>query len=1000
MHRKIFYLLLILSLVPALLMASTKGRIKGTVVDLQTGEALIGANVIVVGTSVGAASDVNGEFLLLNLEAGMYDLRASYLGYQSITLTGVSVNADLTTYISFELPSEDVQVGTVEIVAKRPLIKKDATNAVRLTTSEDIEALPVRGVNSILQIQAGVTVQDGNVTIRGGRNDEVGFYLEGVSVTDPYYGGNAVTVSQDALEEIQVQAGGYTAEFGGANAGIIRQQLKSGGASIKAAFEYQTDNITFKSKDDAYNGEKTLGAYSYGYNEISGVLSGPLFDQRFKFFLNGNYTFNRDRNPQDWAPMDVGPITDITTGDSINLTYPGGPRQQQRESRYTIAGTLTADLKPILLRLSGTYTYRDRDPFQFDQMFDIFRVREGEQKLQNGAVNLKLTHVLSPNMFYEISGGYMWSTRVDQDPYLQDNIWAYGDSVANAQAGWNWDRSAMDLSQDSRNGRYALPYQPAVFGWQFDAPNEIATGLFKMDQRTMVFTGNLNWMIGKVHSIKIGGEYKQQTIRRWSLPLGNINGLARSLSQAVVDPQYAGMSDEEIKARLLNLVGLDNFGFDYAGNEIDDSEWQAPHKPVFASAFITDRIEFEDIILNLGIRYDYIDVDNKELIDPTRPTLGVNATTGALIADGWQQVETFSAVSPRIGISFPVTDRTVFHAQFGKFVQQTRLQDMYQGYDRQSYEFRQSYAFLAARGKNIRPTRTTQYELGFSQQLSDYMSFDLTGYYKDIKNQVIFAEQNTVEGSVIRNYNTLQNGDYATTKGIELQFTMRRYNRLAANATMSLQDARGTGSNPYSNTGIVGAPIENTIFYPKNISPLDFNNSVRANANFDYRFGVNDGPAFLNEFGASLLLQYTSGHPYTRGDGVVDIEDDTRSRYPLEPLNESTTPSTFQVDLRLDKTFHIWDKLSANIYVRVINLLDADNVINVWLRTGTANDDGVLQDPRLSGGAVAVYGEKYVDAYKALIIDNQANYLNATTTLGNYLYGAPRQIILGIRLEY
>lgn len=998
MHRKIFYLLLMLSLVPALLMASTKGRIKGTVVDLQTGEALIGANVIVIGTSAGAASDANGEFLLLNLEAGTYELRASYLGYQSITMTEVRVNADLTTYISFELPSEDVQVGTVEIVAKRPLIKKDATNAVRLTTSEDIEALPVRGVNNILQLQAGVTVQDGAVTIRGGRNDEVGFYLEGVSVTDPYYGGNAVTISQDALEEIQVQAGGYTAEFGGSNAGIIRQQLKSGGAALKASLEYQTDNITFKSREDAYNGEKTLGAYSYGYEEISGVLSGPLFDQRFKFFVNGNYTWNRDRNPQDWPGLDVGPI--VNTGqasrDSVYLVAPGGPRQQQRRARYMVAGTITADLKPILLRLSGTYTYQKQDPFQFDQLYDMTRVREGEQLTNNGAVNLKLTHVLSPNMFYEISGGYMWTKITWQDPYLKDNYWAYGDSVANAEAGWIFERTPYEIA-NNRFGRYRLPYQPSVYGWLFDAANEVATGYQLSDQSTMLFAGNLNWMIGKVHSIKIGGEYKQQTLRRWALALATQTALASNLNQAVGNPQYAGLNEEQIKARLLNLYGLDSYGYDMYGNPVDDEGWNAPHKPVFASAYLTDRIEFEDIILNVGLRYDYIDVDNKELIDPTRPTLGVNATTGELIETGWQDVEPFSAVSPRVGISFPVTDRTVFHAQFGKFVQQTRLQDMYQGYDRQSYEFRQSYAFLAARGKNIRPTRTTQYELGFTQQLNDYMSFDITGYYRDIKDQVIFAEQPTEAGSVIRNYNTLQNGDYATTKGVEIQFNMRRFNRLAANAVVAFQDARGTGSNPYSNTGIVGAPLENTIYYPKNIAPLDNNNSLRANANLDYRFGPNDGPAFLNDFGASLLIRYSSGHPYTRGDGVVDLENDTRGRYPVEPLNESTTPSTFQIDLRLDKTFQIWDKLSANIYVRVVNLLDADNVVNVWLRTGTANDDGVLQDPRLAAGRVEEYGEKYVDAYKQFVVGNQADYVNAT---GNYLYDVPRQIILGVRLEY
>ncbi len=128
MHRRIFYFLLLLALCPVLLTAGTKGRIKGKVVDLQTGEALIGANVIVLGTTTGAATDASGEYLLQNLDPGVYTVRASYLGFQTITITNVRVNADLTTIVDFELPNEDIQVGTVEIVAQRPLIQKDNTN--------------------------------------------------------------------------------------------------------------------------------------------------------------------------------------------------------------------------------------------------------------------------------------------------------------------------------------------------------------------------------------------------------------------------------------------------------------------------------------------------------------------------------------------------------------------------------------------------------------------------------------------------------------------------------------------------------------------------------------------------------------------------------------------------------------------------------------------------------------------------------------------------------
>ncbi len=280
MNRKLTVLFFLLIL-PTYLVA---GNIKGKVTDLQAGEALVGANVLVVGTSFGAATDINGEYEIRNLDAGEYQVRASYIGYQSVTISKVVISTGLTTELNFQLPAEGISIGDIEVVADRPLIQKDNTNAIRTKTSDDIDALPVRGINNIIGTTAGVVIEANSVFIRGGRQDEVGYYLEGVSIKNPETGGRAITLSQDALEEIQVQAGGYTAEYGGANAGIIRQQLKTGGNQYKASFEYITDNVGFQSKSNAFNGDKTLGSYWYGNNEMSGILSGPLFNPKFKFF--------------------------------------------------------------------------------------------------------------------------------------------------------------------------------------------------------------------------------------------------------------------------------------------------------------------------------------------------------------------------------------------------------------------------------------------------------------------------------------------------------------------------------------------------------------------------------------------------------------------------------------------------------------------------------------------------------------------------------------------
>lgn len=980
MQRKMFYFLFFVLFLPSLMLA--QGMLRGKVTDLQSGEPLIGANVIVEGTQTGAATDLNGEFVLRNLNPGVYSVKSSFIGYQAITVSNVRVNNQLTTEVDFQLPAEGVTVGTVEIIAERPMIQKDNTNKIRTTTSEDIDALPVRGVNNIIGLTAGVVLQNNAVFIRGGRLDEVGYYLEGTSISNPMTGGRAVTISQDAVEEIQVQAGGYTAEFGNANAGIVRQQLKSGSSNYKGSFEYITDNVTFKSKDDAFDGKKRLGTYWYGYNEMSATLSGPIVNQRFKFFANVNYEYNKDANPQSYPGINLGPIVDQdeeTNPDSINFIYPAGATYGNSLDRYTYTGTFDMDFMPIKVRLSGTYTTQRQDASGelISEMFN--RGRIGQLEAQNGTFNAKVTHVLSPTAYYELTGGYFLQKTEQFDPYLKDNFWAYGDSAANANVGFVWPDATT-------------PDDLTINGFAFVAPGSIPVNYSKLDRRQINFNGNFNLLIGKAHTLKMGGEYQQWTIRSWAA--GNQDNYYATIKNA------ADM-DAAKRSVLLNN-GVNAYGYDILGNETDEEGFYAPHKPVFAAAYIQDKIEYEDIILNLGIRYDYIDVDNKKLVDPSRPELSVVRSNGEIKEEGWEDVATFSSVSPRLGFSFPVTDYTMFHAQYGKFVQQSRLLDIYQGYNRLAYELRYGYFFTNPVGKDVRPTRTTQYELGFTQQLTDYMSFDLTGYYKDIKDQVIFVQQQVVKSSPFKAYNTLANGDFATTKGVEITLNMRRYERLAMNATLAFQDARGTGSSPNSNRGIVGAPLDGGVFTPAYISLLEYNNAVRGNFNIDYRFGQNDGPAALHEFGASLLFTFNSGHPYTRGEGGDDLEGDARNRSPLEPLNASSTPSIFQVDLRVDKTFRIWDKLSANVYVYVINLFDTRNITNVFLRTGAPDDDGYLNNPELSGKKYENYGEIWKQMYQAINIDYYEQYKASWAQLqtDNYLFGPPRQIRLGVRLEY
>ncbi len=1000
MKRSLTFLLILL-LTPICLSAQT-GKIKGNVSDLAGGEALIGANILIVGTSLGAATDANGDFTVTNIEAGVYSVRASYIGYQSKTISNIRINAGLTTELNFELAGEGFEVAEITVMASRPLVNKYATNANRISTSEDIEALPVRGINNILSLTAGVTFQDDAVFVRGGRLDEVGYYLEGASISDPVVGGRAITISQDAVEEIQIQSGGYTAEYGGANSGIIYTQIKSGTPDFKASLEYITDNITFQGRDSRYDGEKRLGTHWYGYSEAVLTLSGPILDNRIKFFGLANYNYQADKNPQPYPGINLGRIGDASTEDTVNFFYPAGALRQNYLNQVTGTGTLTFDFNPFIFRVVGTYTnaettnpYTSRISSNVANMLN--EVRTPIQEQTDGAFSGKLTFIIDPTSYVELSGGYSFNTNKRFDPVLKDNWMNYGDSTTNASAGY-----------DVFRGEFEIPARIAIFNFSFHPFGDVMSDYLKFEREKLNFTLAFSKEIGKAHSIKIGGELQSYSIRNWGLSNERVVSLAGIITQnsrlADNDPAKQTVDD------ILITSGVNNYGYDLFGNEYNgennfDTGELAPHEPIFISAYAQDKIEWRDLVVNIGFRWDYIDIDNKMFVDHTRPGLTVDPQNGRVFPEGLTDVPTFNAVSPRLGFSFAMTDQTVFHAQYGKFVQQTRLRDAYQGYYATATNLRPGFQINSPVGFNIRPTRTTQYEIGFTQQIGEFASFDITGYYKDIKDQIVYDQQQVAQDSDIGAYAVLQNGDFATTKGVEISFNTRRIERFQINANVAFQDARGTGSFPNSNRGIVGAPLDGvTIFRPQYVSPLDYNNDFSGSINLDYRFGQDDGPSILHNFGVSALMTFTSGHPYTTGKGGADLEGDARDRQPLEPLNSSRTPSTFQVDLRLDKTINVAELFDLNIYFHAINLFDTRNIENVFLRTGSTDDDGYLSDPATGGQLVETFGQQYADLYQAINIDYyqqwQLAMTNAAILTTPYFYGPPRQLRLGIKLEY
>ncbi|MEO8167390.1 MAG: TonB-dependent receptor, partial [bacterium] len=449
-----------------------------------------------------------------------------------------------------------------------------------------------------------------------------------------------------------------------------------------------------------------------------------------------------------------------------------------------------------------------------------------------------------------------------------------------------------------------------------------------------------------------------------------------------------------------------NYGYDIYGNVYDGGGLDAAKKPKYISAYIQDKFEFNDLVINAGLRFDSFDNDDFTFVDSKKPPF--DQTGFSVFESGVVKTPPAKTVSPRLGFSFPVTDRTVFHVQYGKFVQAPSLNDIYVSTSQMALQLSGRNFIANPFGLGLQPIRTTQYEIGFTQQFTDFASFDLTTFYKDIKGQIQYEQVVATPAS----YNVLVNGDYATTKGLELSLRLRRANRLQGSVNYTLSDAQGTGSSRATSV----SSVQNGPERPTVISPLQFNQTHRGSINLDYRFGKDDG-GLLERFGANILFTFNSGHAFTQAlasssggqrgpeEGGILADDDPRTRKPDGAINNATTPWVFQLDLKLDKTVSIGDVLDVNFYVYVQNLLNTKNVLNVYSRSGNAEDDGFLTNSGLSSLIIAGQGPRYVDLYKAINLQDRqhywANQLNANNAFGGGdLFGVPRQIRLGLNITY
>ncbi|UCF65534.1 MAG: TonB-dependent receptor [bacterium] len=1021
-------LCLVLLLIPVIAFAQSSGKIAGVVVDKSTGEPLPGVNVILEGTTLGSSTDIDGYYVILNIPVSTYSIRANYIGYKDVLVEGIRVSASITTELNFDMEPTTLELEeAIVITAERPLVEKNVTQSISLVTSQEIEAMPVRGFNNLIQLQNSVVVQDGNVHIRGGRLEETGYYLDGASTMNILTNRNASYVIQEAIEEFQVLAGGYNAEFGGANSGIIRTEMKTGGSDYHFSVDAQTDKFVNQEK-------KFLGAYSYQHHVLVGTMSGPILSNKIRFFLAAENTYQGDdqvRFSTGYAFENIPDIASNRPNDTLlTVWYPDGYTPQNKTNQYSLNGSLLFDYSPIKVRFSGTYSindhtypgvYHNNGPYETAHM-NLFNNRLITDVTTSLLFNTKATYIVSPTSYADLTFSYFNYDYDREDDYFGNDWQSWFDSTKVAQH-TGGDVTFRDAWREE--------YEYNMMGFLMNSDGHPVDRYTHLQQSYL--GGAVNWVsqIGRHHEARAGVDVRSYTVRSFAIN--------PSVMLYTADPAYGAAAGYGTTYGSIQNVPEDtwvlqgnvaSYGYDIYGNSTSNTidygngvYVDAPRKPLFFSAYLQDKIEFNDLIINAGLRMDYFDSDDKTLRDPADPR--IDANSGLVLQSEWVELDPFIQVSPRLGLSFPITEKTVFYSQYGKFIQMPSLNQVYFGNWTMSRQIRGGFYYQNPIGFGLEPERTTSYEIGFRQQLSNYAAIDIAGFYKNIKGQIQVDKETVLPTAQVQDYERFVNGDFATTKGLEFRLTLRRTARVQSQINYTLTNAKGTGSN---NTAYHGAVYRDTQ-RPTIIQPLDYSQTHTGSIVLDYRFGKNDGGPILERLGANFLFTFSSGHPFTKvyappGGQVdpyvagVDYMTDTRSRQALEPLGSSRTPWISNLDIRLDKTFTVFKNLDITMYARVLNVLNAKNVLNVYELTGSASDDGFLSDParyqpvvdglqQVAGEQYGITnaGEIYTSMYRAINLENGGVYAahlgrRLGEAYGNELWGNPRQIFLGLKLNF
>jgi outer membrane receptor protein involved in Fe transport len=894
MTRRFFIALLLLPLLfaagTASLDAQGKSLIKGRVRDAKTGEGLPSVNVTIKGTYYGAATDPDGNYRIQNVGPGSYTLEFSLIGYTLVQRTAIRVEPGKETTIDQDLTETTLTIGQeVVIVGTRPLFNLEETASRRSVTSDDIKSAAVADVREVVTQQVGVVQTDNEVHIRGGRANENAYLLDGISIQDPLSGtGFGLQISADAVQELEVITGGYNAEYGQATSGVVNVTLKDGADKYQGSLSVKKDQLGLGDKISRSFNTDVYEATISGPEPITGSLL-PLVGIK----LPGTLTF--------FSNLYVG-LTDGFAGRAANQlvssTFYGSRFAPREENNWFWLAKLT--WRPTsLIRLAYSYNhsvainqnsqslqtnleYVEPSPgyqYEFQNILDGANTYTHNNQLHV----LALTHTLSNSLFYELKLSHFFT---------------------NLRA----DANGLDYTQ------YHEPKDIVTFPIVYFNTGHDTVGVIPGDgfyDYGNGFTWHDHYVVENTLKLDVTNHFSE-----------------KNKFKAGFELTLQEMQNVDIYEPWIGTLGLNNDIYKV--------------NPAFGALYIQDNVNFSGMILNAGLRFDYwfpgsyVDdaVNNPDVVTiPDQIRKDYHDQTHELFGHRWK-----GRISPRIGISHPVSDNQMLFFSYGHFSKLPKPQFVYAKLSPSSAQS----TFQKFGNPNLNPETTVAYELGLQTQFSNDDVLTVTAYNKDIFDYVSTVQAKITTSRIsTSNFITYINQDYARSRGIEAEFRKRIGRWFRGSVSGSYSITTGKSSTPDQAVlvarGIQDETIKETYVVWDRPLQLNLNATFIVQKN-EPLFGF--APGILDDYMVHLRAFYESGKRYSPSilDGTLS---NGRPNYVTDYTNllGNLGQSWFWIDMNIEKYIHL-SGMEFTLSMQIKNILDIKNSAIINPVTGRAYELG------------------------------------------------------------